>query len=180
MGCGIQKINFRPEWQSCPSFVHPTRHTSPRFWAFSMCGHSISRMVIFENISAGHLKSAPGLLLACTHVQWKVLKTLMKHGIPQLKQCRLNLGIMTSLALAWNGIVQMDSSDNVTLIRLPGSGIIWNKAWLPKSHMAPGQCAEFLKVRRWGIPPFDHSMTQESSLFTRSCWRTIMLMLCTV
>jgi hypothetical protein len=34
-----------------------------------------------------------------------------------------------------------------------------------------GSCAmsEFLKVRRWGIQLFDHSITQETSIFTLSC-----------
>jgi len=74
----------------------------------------------------------------------------------------------------------MDSSDNVTLFWLPGSGIIRKMSWLFQSLMACARCVKFLKVRRWGIPHFDPSTTQETSTFSRSCWRTIILMLLTL
>jgi hypothetical protein len=97
-----------------------------------------------------------------------------------LELCCLNLGILTLLATAWNGIVQMDSNDNVTLYWLPGSGIIQNNSWLLKSHMAYARCVKFMKVRQWGIDLFNHSMTQETSIFTWTCWWTIILLLCTL
>ena len=77
-------------------------------------------------------------------------------------------------------IVRMDSSDNITLYWLPGSEIIQNKLCLHKSNMADVQWAKFRNVRRWGIPLFDHWMTQESSVCTQSCWRRTILMLYTL
>ena len=74
----------------------------------------------------------------------------------------------------------MDSSDNVAICWLHGLGIFRNKSWLLKSHMADAQCVNCLKVCRCGIQLFNHSITQETSLITHSCWRTIMLMLCTL
>jgi len=172
--------SFLPERQLCHSFVHLTRLTWPIFWGINMPRRGISRLVIFGDISTGNQESTPGFPSAWSHVHWKVPKTLTRQVIPQLELCCLNLGILTSLALAWNGIVQMDYSDNVTIFWLPGSGIIRNKSWLLNSHMAHTQCAKLLQVHGWGIPPFDHSMTEESSIFTPSCWRTIILMLCTL
>jgi len=180
IGGGIDKINFLPERQLCQSFVHPTTLTWPIFQAISMPGHCILKLVTFEKISAIHWKSAPGFLPGWSHVPRKVPKTLTWHAILRLELCCLNWGILTSLALAWNGIVQMDSSDNVTLFWMPGSGIIWSKSWLLKSDIAHAWCVKFLKVRWWGIPLFKHSITQETSIFTWSCWRTIILMLCTL
>jgi len=63
---------------------------------------------------------------------------------------------------------------------LPGSGILLNKSCLLKSHMAHARCVKFLKVRQWDMQLFDHLITQETSIFTRSCWRTIILMLRTL
>jgi hypothetical protein len=60
----------------------------------------------------------------------------MKDGIPHSELCCFYLGILTSLAMACNGIVLMDSSDNVTPFWLLGLEIMWNKSWLLKSHMA--------------------------------------------
>jgi len=145
-----------------------------------MPGCRISQLVIFEKISAAHLQSQPGFLSVWSHVPWKVPKTLTKHGIQQLELCCLNLRILTSLALAWNGIVQMDSSDNVTLCWLPGSVIVRNTWWLLMSHLAHARCVKFPMVAWWGIQRFDHSITQETSIFTPSCWRTILLMLFTL
>jgi len=180
IGGGIHRINFLPERRWCQSYVHPTRLTWLIFWAISMPGNSISQLVIFERISAAHQKSAPGFLSDWSHVPWKVPRPLTKPGIPRLELCCLNLGILTSLALASNGIVQMNSSNNVTLCWLPGSGIILNRSWLLKCQMAYVQCVKFPKVRRWGIQLFDHSITQETNIFTWSSWRTIILMLCTL
>jgi len=145
-----------------------------------MPGRFISQLGIFETISAAHLQSTSRFLSGWSNVPRKVPKTLMKHGIPQFDHCCLNLGILTSLVLAWNGIVQMDSSDNVTLCWLPGSGIIQNKSGLLKSHTAYAQCVKFLKVCQWAIQRFDHSISPGTSIFTRSCWRTISLMLFTL
>jgi len=177
---GIRRINFLPERQLCQSYVHPTRFPCPIIRAISMPGRCTSRLVLFKKICASHLQSAPGFFSGWSHVPSKVPKTLAKHGIMQLELCCLNLGILTSLAMAWNGIVEMDSSDNVTLCRLPGSGIILNKSWLLKSHMAHARCAKFLKVHRWGIQLFDSSISHETTIFTQSYRRTIILMLCTL
>jgi len=155
IGGGIHRINFLPERQLCQSYVHQIRLAWPTFWAISMPGRCISQLAIFEKISAGHPTCAPGFLLGWSPVPQKVPKTLTKHGIQRLELCCLNLGILTSLSLAWNGIVLMDSSDNVTLCWLPGSGIIRNKSWLLKSHMAHTRCVKFLKVYWWGIDLFD-------------------------
>jgi len=148
--------------------------------AISMPGCCILWLVIFERISAGHMKSEPGLSSAWSHVHQKVPKTLTRHGIPRLELCCPDLGSLTSPAPAWNWIMEMDSSHNVTIFWLPGSGIIWNKSWLLKTHMAHARCGKFLKLRRWGTPLFDHWRTHESSICTRSCSWTVRLMLCTL
>jgi hypothetical protein len=58
---------------------------------------------------------------------------------------------LTSLVLAWNGIVVMDISDNVCFFWLPGLGIIQNKSCMLISHMAHDRCVKFIMVRGWGI-----------------------------
>jgi len=180
IGGGIHRINFLPERRLCQSYVHPTRLTWPIFRAISTPGCCISQLAIFEKISAVHQKSASGFLSGWSHGPRRVPRSLTKHGIPRLELCFLNFSILISLAPAWNGIVQMNSSENVTLCWLPGSGIIRNKSWLLKSHMAHVRCVKFLKVHRWGIQLFDHSITQETSIFTRSYCRTRILILCTL
>jgi len=107
--------------------------------------------VIFEEISTGHLKSAPGFLSDWSCVARKVPKTLTKHGIMWLELCCFTMGTLTFLSLAWNGILQMHSSDNVTLCRLPVSGIIQNKSWLLKSHMAHTWWVKFLNTLDWAF-----------------------------
>ena len=145
-----------------------------------MPGHSISHWAKFGNIFTAHQKRAPGFWSGWSHVPQRVPRTLTKHGIPWLELCCLNLGILTSLAPAWNRIVQKDSSNNVTLCYNSRSGIIRNKSWLLKSHMAHVWCVKFLKVCQWGIQLLDHSITEETSIFTQSCLRTIILKLCTL
>jgi len=145
-----------------------------------MPGRCISGLLIFEKVSATHPNSAPGFLLGWSLVPWKVPKILTRHGIRQLDQCCPHSGILTSLALAWNGIVLLDSRDNGIFFWLPGSGIIQYKSWLGKSHMAHAQCVKFLKERRWGIQLFDHLITQEMSMFTWSFWTKLILMFCTL
>jgi len=164
----------------CASHMHPMRITCPIVRVISMAGICNSHLVIFEQISAIHLKSMPGFSSDWSHVPRKVTKTVMQHGIPLLELGCLKLRILTSLTLAWYGIVQMDSSDNVTLCWLPGLGIIRNKSWLLKSHMAPARCVKFRKVRRRGIQLFYPLVTQETSIASWSCWRTIILMLFTL
>jgi len=56
-----------------------------------------------------------GFLLGWFHVPQKVRKIRTRHVIPRLEQCYPHWGILTSLVPAWNGIVQMDSRDNVIL-----------------------------------------------------------------
>jgi hypothetical protein len=109
-----------------------------------------------------------------------VPKPLKLHDITWFELLCLNLGILTSLALALNGIVQMDSSNNVTLCWLPGSGIIWNKSWLLPSQVADAQCVKLLKVSQWGIHIFNHPITQETIRFIWSCLRTMILTLGTL
>ena len=139
-GCGIHKISFLQERQLCKSFVHPTRLAWPIFHVISMPGRCIWRLVIFGMIYGGHINSARGFSLGCFHVPGKVPKIPTRHGIQQLEQCYHHSRILTLLVLAWNGIVQMDSRDNVILIWWPGSGITQNMSWLLWSHMAHAQC----------------------------------------
>jgi len=106
------------------------------FWVTSMPGHCISWSVIFEMISTSHLKSECGFLLGWYPVPWNVPKRLTRHGISWFEQCCPHSGILTSLALAWNGIVLIDSRDNVICFWLAVLGIIQNKSWLLKSPMA--------------------------------------------
>jgi len=63
---------------------------------------------------------------------------------------------------------------------LPGSGIIPNKSWLLKSHMAHARCVNFLKVRRWDIQLFDHLITHEINMITWSIWTKLISMFCTL
>jgi len=173
-GGGISRINCLPERRLCQSYVQPTRLCWAIFQAISMPGCCISQFVIVREISAGNQNTSPGFSSGWCHVPWMVPKWLVKHGIMRLELCCLNLGILTSLALAWNGIVEMDSSDNVTLCWLPGLGIIQNTLWLLKSHWTYACCAKFLKVHRLGIPLFNHLISQEISIFTQSSLRTIL------
>jgi len=141
IGGGIRRINLLPEWQLSHSYVHPPRLTWPNLRAITMLGQCISWLIILKTKSPAGLESTPGSSSSWSHVPRQVPKTLTRHDITRLELCCLNFGILTSLALAWNGIVQMDSSDNDTLGWLPASGIILHKAWLPKSHMAHARCA---------------------------------------
>jgi hypothetical protein len=117
-------------------------------------------------------------LLGSSSVPRKLLKTIMKHQMTQLGLCCLSIVILRLLALAWNGIVQIDYSDNVNLCWLPGLGVIQTKSWLLKSHLAHAWCVKFLKVRWWGIELFAHSINQETSILSLTCRSTIILMLC--
>jgi len=95
IGGGICVISFLPERQLFQSCVHPTKLTWPIFQGISIPGQSISQMVIFEKISAGHLRPVPGFLLGWSHVPRKVPPILTKHGIASLEMCYLNSGILT-------------------------------------------------------------------------------------
>jgi len=180
IGGGKRKSSFLLERWLCESFVHPTRPTWPILWATSMPGCCISWSVIFNKISAIHLESAPGFLLGWSPVLRKVTKILLRYAIRRLEQCCPHSGILTSLALAWNGIVVMDSGDIIILFWLPGSDIIRNMSWLLKSHMAHARCVKFLKVRRWGIQVFNHLITHEISMFTLSFCTKLLSMFCTL
>ena len=118
---GIQRINFLPERQLYQSYVHPTRLTRPVVRAISLPGCCISWLLLFEDISTCHLQWVPGFLSDWFHVPRMVQKTLTKYGITRWDLSCLISGILTPLAMAWNGIVQMDSGDNVSLCWLPGS-----------------------------------------------------------
>ena len=180
IGHGIRKISFLLEQRLCQLFVHPTRPTWPIFWATCMPGRCNSRSVILEIESAVQVKSAHEFLLGWSPVLRKVPKILTRYGIPRLEQCSPHSAILTSLALAWNGIVLMDSRDNVILFWLPGSGIIWDKSWLLNSHMAHARCVKFQMVHRWVIQPFNHLITYEISMFTPSFWTKLLSMFCTL
>jgi len=180
IGGGICKISLLLERRLCQSFVHPTRPTWPIFQATSIPEHSISRSMIFEKISAPHLNSVPGFLFGWSPVSRQVLKIMTRYSIPWLEKWCPHSRILTSLALAWNWIVMIDSRDNVILLWLPWSGIIPNLLLLLKSHMAYAWCVKFLKVRRWGIQLFDYLITQEISMFTWRFWTKLILIFCTL
>jgi len=148
IGGGIPKISFLPEWRLCQSFGHLTRPTWHMFGAIGMPGHCISRLVIFDKICTGHLNRAPGFSLGWSPVPWEVPKILMMHGFLRMELCRLHSGNLTQLAPAPNRIVPMYSADYVMLFWQPGLGIIQNKSWLLRSHMAHARCVKFQKVRR--------------------------------
>jgi len=82
----------------------------------------------------------------------------MRHGILQLELYYPHSGISTSLLLAWIGLELLDSRDNVIFFGLSGLGIIQNKSWLLKSHVAHAQCVKCLNVHWWGIQLFDNSI----------------------
>jgi len=145
-----------------------------------MPGRFLSPSVIFEKISAVDPKSAHGFWLGWSPALRNVPTILTRHGIPRLEQCCPHSGILTSLALDWNGTVLMDSRDNVILFWLPGSGIIWNKSWLLKSHTADAWRVRFLLVCWWGIQLFNYWITHEISMFTWSFWTKLISMFCTL
>jgi len=180
IGGWIHRINFQLEWRLCQSAVDLTRPNWPSIRAVGIPGRCITQLVIFDKMSAGHWQCSPQSSSGWSHVPRKMATTLTKYGIQWLKLCCLHLGTLTSLALAWNGIVQMDSSDIDTLCWLPGSEIIWTKSWWHLSYMPHSTCAQFIKACQLGIELFDHSNTQETSIFSQSCWRTLTSMLCTL
>jgi len=100
----------------------------------------------------------------------------MRHGILQLELYYPHSGISTSLLLAWIGLELLDSRDNVIFFGLSGLGIIQNKSWLLKSHVAHAQCVKCLNVHWWGIQLFDNSIPQEISMFTQSIMTKLILM----
>lgn len=71
----------------------------------------------------------------------------------------------------------MESSNNVSLHWLPGLGIIQNMSWIIKSHLADARWLTVRKVCPWGIQLLNHSIIEETSIYTRTCWRTRILML---
>jgi hypothetical protein len=165
---GIHKIKVLPDWEFWQLDVYPTRLSWPIFWVISMSGHCIPYLVIFRNISTRYRNSLSGFLMGRSHIPQKVSTTLTKHGTIQLKLCYHNLDMLLSLAMAWNKIVLMNCSDNVTSFWLPGLGIIRNKFWLLQSYMAHAQCAIFITVCQWGIPLFNQATIQLTGICTRS------------
>lgn len=159
-------MNFLPRQQLYHSRIHPTRPAWPMIQAISIFGHCISPVVLFEKLYAGHRKSVPQCLSGWSSLPQMVPNTLKMYGIPQLELCSHHSGILTQLVPAWYGTLQMDPRDNVTLCQLPGSGIMQNKSWLPKYHIAHSRCVKFKKMPGWGIQPFEHSIAPEISLFT--------------
>jgi len=55
-----------------------------------------------------------------------------------------------------------------------------NALLIDNIRVAPPPEDKFLIVCQWGIHLVDHLITQETSIFTRSCWRTIILMILTL
>jgi len=178
IGGAIHRIYFLPERQWCQSYVHPTRLVWLHFRVICMPGCWISQLVIFEKIADTHQNSPPGFRSGWSHDPQRVPRTLIMCGISRLELCCLNLDILTSLTLDLDGIVQMNSGNNVTLYWLPGSGIIRKKSCLLKYHLAHSHCVKLRTVWRWGSQLFDHSISQQPSLFTRASWKAIILMLC--
>jgi len=172
IGGRIYSTNFFPEWRLYRSSLYSTCLTWQILLMISMHGCWISQLVLFAIIYAANLKSMPGFWLGWFHVPQMVPKTWTKHGITQLEMCRLKLGIFTSLVLASNEIVMMDSGHIVTLCWVPGLGIIQNRWQLLKSRRAYSRRVKFLPVRRWGIEPVVYSIGQDTTMFTWSCWRT--------
>jgi hypothetical protein len=82
--------------------------------------------------------------------------------------------------LSVNAIVQMDSTDNVILVRQTGSGIIQLILELLKSHKAYARCAKFRKVHWSGIPLLDHSITHETRRSTRVLETKLLSMICSL
>jgi len=180
IGGGICKISFLPERQLSQWFVHHWRRSWPNYRVTNMPDRCTSEVVVFEKISATQLERAAGLLLGWSPVLEKVTKIQTSHGIPQLEQHCPHLGIITDVALAWNGIVLTDSRDNITLFWPPWSGIVQNKSCLLKSYMAPALCVTFLKMPEWGIRLFDRMLKQEIGMFTRSLLTKLILMFWTL
>jgi len=145
-----------------------------------MPGRCISQMIIFENISAGHLKSASGLSLGWFHVPQMVPKLPTRHAIPGLERWCHHSGILPYLVPAWNGIVLMDFRDYIILFWQPWSGIIQNKSWLLQSHMAHAWYVKFPNVRASGIQLVEHSITQDIGRWTQSFWMKLIWMFCTL
>ena len=150
------------------------------FRALSMPVHCMSQLVLSETISTRHQKLATGISLGWSLVPWQVPEILRSHGIPQLELGCPHSGILTLLVTASNGILMMDSRDNVILLWQPGSGIIQKKQLLLKSHMAHAQCVKFVKVGWWGIPHFDHPRTQAIRLSPCRFWTKLSSMFCTL
>jgi len=74
-------------------------------------------------------------------------------------------------------MLQMDSTDNVTLCWLPGSGIIQDKRWLLKSHMALTKYVNYVHLHGKGIQLFEQSMSHEFNRCSQPSLGTWMLML---
>jgi len=168
IGGGIHKICILLGQQLCQLFIQLTRFTWSIYQAISMPGRCILQVVLFKKISIVHLKFMPVWFFGSSHVTQKVRNIQRRHGILPLELCGPHSGTLTLLVPAWSRIVLMDSIDHAILFWQPGLGILQNKSWLLKAHMAHTRCVKFLTVRRWAIPLFDHSITQEISIFTHS------------
>jgi len=140
-----------------------------------MPGRCIAWVVIFEQIFSRHQICEPGFSFRWFHVPRKMPKIRMRHGILWLQLRCPHSRTLIQLVLAWNGIVLMDSRDNVTLFWLPGSVIIQNTSCLLKSHIVHGQCVIFLKVCQLGIQRVKHLITQEIAMLTQCFWMKLIL-----
>jgi hypothetical protein len=70
IGGGMRKISYLLERRLCHSFGHLTRPLGLIFRVTSMPHRCISRSIIFEKISAGHLISMLGFLFGWSPVPW--------------------------------------------------------------------------------------------------------------
>jgi hypothetical protein len=132
---GIHGFNFQLEWPLGQLYVHLTTLTWPIFRTIRMPGCCISQLVMFGITSTAHLKSLSGFLSGWSPIPQSNPKTFKIPAIPRLELCCLSVDNLTSLALAWNEIAQMDYCNNDTLCWLAGWGIIWNKSSMLKSHI---------------------------------------------
>jgi len=180
IGGGIRMISILSERRLCQSYVHPTRFSCLIIQLISRPCHCIARLVIVKKISAANLQPAPRFLLVCSMVPQKVPKILTRHGFLWLELCCPDWGILTYLVLTWQGILLIDSRDNVILFWQPGLGIIQNISWALKYQMAHARCVKIVTVRQWDIPLFNYSIIQELWMFTRSFWMNLLSMFCTL
>jgi len=122
------KIGFLPEQWLCQSFVYPTTLPWPICGAIIIYACSISQLVIIQKISTGHLNSMRGCSFGWSPIPRNLPEILTTQAIPESElRCPLS-GILTYPLLARNGIVLIDSRDNLIHLWLPGSGNIWTKS----------------------------------------------------
>jgi len=116
-GGGIHRISFLPGQPFSQTFLHPKRLTWTMFRAFSMPGHCISQLILFEKISAGHLETKPGLSLGWSHMPPKV---------PKNTNAACHSEVETVLSVLYSGVCSssrecagVSGSDSIVLYNEP-------------------------------------------------------------